>query len=224
MISFLRGVLATKNAQSPRGAYFLIDVNGVGYEVASSVRSVESAPQPGELTTLHTSLIVREDAMSLVGFNSREERDLFNILHSAQGVGPKVALAILSALSVPEIAQAVMSGNFKVLTAAKGVGPKLAEKLTVDLKEKMAKWRQMEASGLPQWEKSTGPGNLKYSQAEQEARHEAENVLLSLGYASDEIARCFAQLEQDAQPDTPSQNDAEHWLRAALRWFAVASA
>lgn len=123
MISFVRGTLVAKAAQSPRGAWFLVDVHGMGLELLTSVRSVESAPPAGETAMFYTALLVREDAMQLVGFNTREERDLFNILTSASGVGAKVSLALLSALSVSEIAQAVVSGQHKILTAAKGVGP-----------------------------------------------------------------------------------------------------
>lgn len=218
MYSFLRGQLVAKYAQSPKGAYFIIDVNGVGYEVGSSMRSVESAPLPGETALLYTSLIVREDAMTLVGFNTHEERDLFNILHSAQGVGPKVALAILSALSVPEIAQAVMSDNHKMLTVAKGIGPKLAQKITVDLKEKMTAWRQLEG---PHLDVGFDASSASLPKEQRQARHEAENVLLSLGYSNDEIQRSFQDVVQQSKLEGNNLSDSELWLREALRWLAL---
>ena len=182
------------------------------------MRSVESAPLQGETALLYTSLIVREDAMSLVGFNTREERDLFNILHSAQGVGPKVALAILSALSVPEIAQAVMSDNHKMLTVAKGIGPKLAQKITVDLKEKMTTWRQLEGQQI---ETGLDMASSSLPKELRQARHEAENVLLSLGYSNDEIQRSFQDVAQQSKADEKSLSDSEFWLREALRWLAL---
>lgn len=217
MISFVKGQLVSKSAQSPKGPYFIVDLHGMGFEIASSSRSVESAPQPGETCLLYTSLIVREDAMSLVGFNSREERDLFNILHSAQGVGPKVALAILSALSVSEIAQAVMGGNHKPLTVAKGVGPKLAQKITVDLKEKMTQWRKLDGIAL----EVGGSGfdaDFSPSPEAGNAFYEAENVLISLGYSPEEVRHSFTALSKDAQPE--NLQDSETILRESLRWLA----
>ncbi len=208
MLSFVKGSLVAKASESPRGAYFLVDVHGMGFEVLSSQRSIESSAPVGSDVQLFTTLIVREDAMFLVGFNSKEERDLFNILQSASGVGVKVALALLSALSVSEIAQAVVSGNHAVLTKAKGVGSKLAQKMTLELKEKMTHWRSVDIiSPVHQ----RGETNSKRSQA----LLEAESVLLSLGYQPDEIARSFQALE-----NTETTASSEEILRESLRWLA----
>lgn len=206
MLSFLKGVLVSKAYESPRGAYFLVDMHGMGFEVLTSQRSIESSPPPGETVQLFTALIVREDAMFLVGFNTKEERDLFNILQSASGIGTKVALSLLSALSVSEIAQAVVSNNHTLLTKAKGVGNKLAQKMALDLKEKMMNWRSVDfASGL---EAATAITPT-------EAFSEAESVLLSLGYQPDEIHRGFKAIETDVREES-----AEVILREALRWLA----
>ncbi len=214
MISRVKGILLTKSEHSPKGAYFVVDVQGLGFEVATSIRSIATAPPINTEVCLFTAMIVREDAISLVGFNTHEERDLFQILNSAQGVGPKVALAILSALSVPEIAQAVMSGDHKTLTAAKGVGPKLAQKIVVDLKEKMLQWRKQD--NTPDWQ--YGPSGLTEAQGSRpqgQAWLEAENVLLSLGYSAQEINRCFSSKSEALQ-----EADAERILQEALRWLA----
>ena len=213
MISFLRGILVNKATESPRGAYFLIDVHDMGLEVFSSRRSVESAGAVGETITLYTSLLVREDAMSLVGFNSREERDLFSILHSAQGVGPKVALSLLSTLSVSEIAQAVVSGNYKVLTAAKGVGPKVAQRMTVDLKEKMMSWRK---NDLETAVVAGNTGNV----AGEAVFVEAETVLLSLGYSHDEVLKSFSAIQAESPETEDNEVTSEVILRESLRWLA----
>jgi Holliday junction DNA helicase RuvA len=207
MLSFIKGTLVGKAIESPRGAYFLVDLHGMGFEVLSSQRSVESSPMPGEQVQLFTTLIVREDAMFLVGFNSKEERDLFNILQSASGVGVKVALALLSSLSVSEIAQAVISNNHSILTKAKGVGTKLAQKMVLELKEKMMSWRSVEFAGASRTLEATGPKN--------EGFLEAEAVLLSLGYQPDEIARSFQSVEGDLR-----ESSSEVILRESLRWLA----
>lgn len=207
MLSFIKGQLVGKSYESPRGAYFLVDVHGMGFEVLTSQRSVQSSPQPGETVQLFTTLIVREDAMFLVGFNTKEERDLFNILQSASGVGTKVALSLLSALSVSEIAQAVVSNNHSLLTKAKGVGTKLAQKMTLELKEKMMNWRSSDIS--------VSIASAAASPADTEAFREAESVLLSLGYQPDEIARSFKALENEQQ-----KASSEVILRESLRWLA----
>jgi holliday junction DNA helicase RuvA len=209
MLSFLKGILVAKKEVSPKGAYFVLEQQGLGFEILSSSRSVASSPAVGDPIQLHTSMIVREDAIFLVGFNSIEERDLFNILQNASGVGVKVSLALLSALSVSEIAQSVVSGNFKPLTSAKGVGPKLAQKMVLDLKEKMNAWRELAIHHHleAQWEKE-----------ERVAFIEAETVLLSLGYSSEEVMSSFKELQGRFVDQDPSS---EEVLKESLRWLAT---
>lgn len=208
MLSFVKGTLVSKAIESPRGAFFLVDVHGIGFEVLSSQRSIESSPPPGETILLFTTMIVREDAMLLVGFNSKEERDLFNILQSASGVGVKVALALLSSLSVSEIAQAVVSNHHQTLTRAKGVGNKLAQKMTLELKEKMMNWRTVDFTG--------GEAALR-PVPQSDSFREAESVLLSLGYEPTEILRSFQALGENT---CIAQNSSEEILRESLRWLA----
>ncbi len=206
MLSYLKGELVGKAFESPRGAYFLVDMHGMGFEVLTSQRSVDSSPPVGETVQLFTTLVVREDALFLVGFNSKEERDLFNILQSASGIGTKVALSLLSALSVSEIAQAVVSNNFNLLTKAKGVGNKLAQKMTLELKEKMMNWRTVDFANQLSAESFQGAS---------EAFVEAESVLLSLGYQPEEIQRSFKAIAAESSPDS-----SELILRESLRWLA----
>lgn len=211
MYSYLKGQLVTKVAESPKGAYFVVDVNGIGYEVLTSSRSVGSSPPPGETIQVFTTLVVREDAMFLVGFNTKEERDLFNILLNANGVGLKTALALLSSLSVSEIAQSVVSDNYKTLTTAKGVGPKLAQKMILDLREKMTSWREtamIETEAVAEWGQFT-------------ATHftEAESVLLSLGYSPEEVLRSFQAIHTTV--DARETANSELVLKESLRWLAL---
>lgn len=211
MFSFITGILAEKTTESPQGAYFVVDAHGVGFEIRSSARSVTNAPATGETVRLFTTLLVREDALTLVGFVTREERDLFNILQSASGVGTKVALSLLSAISVPEIAQAVVSGQHDPLTKAKGVGTKLAQKMVLELKEKMTRWRTSDEFGPAADLPVSGA-----TPAQTEAFREAESVLLSLGYHPDEIGRAFRAISTEADRDA----SAEIILRDTLRWLA----
>ena len=118
--------------------YAVIDVGGVGYLVFCSARTLAALPGRGEATELAIDTHVREDHIHLYGFSSGNDRDMFRMLMTVQGVGAKVALAILSALSTSEIAQAIAAGDQAAFKRASGVGPKLAQRLVVELKDKVA--------------------------------------------------------------------------------------
>lgn len=197
------------------GASFLVEVNGIGYRVHTSLRSLCQAPPEGEPVVVHTSMIVREDAMQLVGFLSSEERAMFDILSLASGVGFKVALSLMSELSVPELASAIMSGEHKRLTAAKGVGPKLAQKITIELKDRISKWRA-EAPDIPMLDQYEGMAIHSTPAIE-----EAETVLLSLGYSTDEVYQSLRSLQQ--LPEPLAELTSEEILQRVLKWLATRS-
>lgn len=215
MITHLHGQLAAKGERFGGGWYLVVDVQGVGYQVLTSARNYIQAPGTDEPVKVFTSLIVREDLMQLVGFLTREERDLFDLLSSASGVGAKVALALLTDLSVSEISAAIMAGDYKRLTAAKGVGPKLAQKIALELREKMTKWRETYIHDLDSDTlKAAGP--LPAGQA----FDEAETVLLSLGYDLAEIHRGLQEL-QKTQGENLNTLSAEEVLQGVLKWLAT---
>ncbi len=177
----------------------LIDVSGVAYEV-----EVTSAVLAGSLTTgqevaLFTHFIVREDAQLLYGFGSRTERDVFRDLIRISGVGPKLALAIVSGLSLETLAEAVRSNDVSLLTRVQGVGRKTAERLLVELKDRLG--------NLQVVVRSVTVG------ADQAASREAEDALISLGYRPAEAQRAVAAVADEAQTG-------EGLLRAALRQIA----
>ena len=132
MISYVRGVLAEK---SPTRA--VVEAAGVGYELLIPISTYEKLPREGGEAKLLAAHVVREDDELLFGFATEDERGLFTQLTSVSGVGPKIALAILSGASVGEIALAVSSGDAKRLSAVKGVGKKTAEKICIELKDKL---------------------------------------------------------------------------------------
>lgn len=132
MIARLTGVLAETAAD-----HAVIDVGGVGYLVQASTRTLAALGPVGGDIRLFTELQVREDAMTLFGFGSAAERDWFRLLTQVQGVGGRVALAILSVLSVEELGKAVSAGDKTLVTRAQGVGPKLAERIVRELKDKV---------------------------------------------------------------------------------------
>jgi Holliday junction DNA helicase RuvA len=131
MIAKLRGLLDSFSAD-----HAVVDVQGVGYLVSASARTLSALGAIGDEITLHTEMQVSDDAIRLVGFASIEERDWFRLLTSVQGVGSRVALAILSALNSDELHRAVASGDKAMVARANGVGPKLAQRIVNELKDK----------------------------------------------------------------------------------------
>lgn len=131
MIAHLKGRLASAGAD-----HAVIDVNGVGYLVGASARTLDALGAVDNLVTIHTEMLVSEDSIRLMGFASAAERDWFRLLTSVQGVGAKVALAILSILSPEEVQTAVARADAAMIARANGVGPKLAQRIVNELKDK----------------------------------------------------------------------------------------
>lgn len=132
MISRLRGIVLEKNPPS-----VIVDVHGVGYEAQVSMQTFYTLPAIGEEVQLYTQLVVREDAHLLFGFSSKEERETFQALVKVSGIGAKIALGILSALTSDELASAVANEDIKRLTAAPGIGKKTAERMVLELRGKL---------------------------------------------------------------------------------------
>lgn len=132
MIARLSGSLVEK---LPTRA--LLDVGGVGYELGIPVSTFQRLPEPGGKTTLLTQLIVRDDALQLYGFATGEERDVFRLLITVSGVGPKIALAILSGIDLTRFRQAVVGGDIDLLRTIPGIGKKTAERLVVELRDRL---------------------------------------------------------------------------------------
>lgn len=151
--------------------YAVIDCSGVGYHIAISLATF-SAIQKETETTLYTRLVVREDAHLLYGFSTKEERELFNLLISVSGIGPASGLIVLSTLSVEQVVRAIQNGDSKLLESVKGIGNKTAQRMVIDLKDKVNK--QVESFG--QTKQSFHVENNK--------RKESLLALESLGIAS----------------------------------------
>ena len=132
MISYVRGELAAIEGQKA-----IVDVGGVGYGVYMPQQALSLLPQPGNEVKLHTYLNVKEDAMQLFGFLTRDDLEVFRLVIGVSGIGPKGGLNILSTMSPDELRFAVMSGDAKAIAAAPGIGKKTAEKLIVELKDKL---------------------------------------------------------------------------------------
>lgn len=162
--------------------FVVIDAGGVGYKIYTSLFSMEHMPKPGEMVKVYTHFHVREDAQDLYGFHTSEERTMFLNLISVSGVGPKVALAILSVASPAELALAIIQKNVKVITKASGVGPKVAERVILELKSKI---KNVEA--LPEDYGVVQSGGFE---------SEAIEALIALGYSSQEAKKAVALVDE----------------------------
>jgi len=176
MIGKLRGLIDAVGAD-----HAIIDVGGVGYEVACSSRTLSALPAPGEAVTLSIETHVREDAIKLYGFLTEAERGWFRLLQSVQGVGAKVALSILSTLDVGQLANAIALQDRSMVTRAPGVGPKVALRIVNELKDKappLALMTTQAAGSVPSQTSGVKSGGIAPSPAA-----EAVSALLNLGYA-----------------------------------------
>lgn len=177
MITYLKGKLISKTSSSPHGSHITLEVNGIGYFIQVNSRIIKNLPEQGSDVQIFTSLIHREDSMTLCGFVKHEDRDLFNILQSVSGIGVKVALALLDEMNASELMRAVLTENIKTLTKTKGIGTKVAQRLILELKDKLKAWKEEFSDDICEKESVC---DLP------ESFIEAQSVLLALGYTRKE--------------------------------------
>ena len=200
MIGLLRGRVIWK--QPPE---LLLDVNGVGYELQASMNTFYNLPPDDDDTTvtIYTHFVVREDAQILFGFSSLEERTLFRLLLKVNGIGPKMALAVVSGMTAGEFARFVQAGDVAALSRIPGVGKKTAERMIVEMRDRL--------TGLDADAGNTGmqapPAFISPSQSPLD---EATHALVALGYKPAQISRMLAPLENSGLP-------VEEMIRQALR-------
>ncbi len=196
MIGRLRGILAEK-----RPPQLLLDVNGVGYEVEAPMSTFYQLPATGTEVTLHTHLVVRDDAHLLFGFASERERALFRNLIKVNGVGTKMALAILSGMNADSFARCVQEGDAAALTRLPGIGKKTAERLIVEMRDRLQAWQ------------SDGVLPTVLSTPQQQGRDEvsdAVSALMALGYKPPEASRMVSAIDAEGK-------NSEQIIRAALQ-------
>jgi holliday junction DNA helicase RuvA len=201
MIAFLEGKLVTS---LPTQA--AIDVNGVGYEVFIPLSSYDKLPPPGQPVRILTHLHVREDAHILYGFMTAAERDLFRLLvNHVTGIGPKLALAVLSGMSVNNFKTAVVHSDVAALSKISGLGKKTAERIVLELKDKVgvaAAWEASSAAHAPT--------------PEQDRANEAVLALIALGYKQVDVHRIVHDLQQKEKSES-----AEELVKLALKQIAA---
>ena len=184
MIAHLSGTLLAKQATS-----VILDVGGVGYEVTIPVTTFYDMEEPGSQIQLRVYTHVREDALQLFGFKTARERELFTLLISVSGIGPKSAIAMLSGMSADEIISAIRTNNLARLTAIPGLGRKTAERLVIELRDKMT------ALSSPALEETIAAAATAGGAAptEDTLREDALSALVNLGYAKPAAEKAIAQ-------------------------------
>lgn len=213
MYHFLKGTITEKITEPPGSEKLIIDVNGVGYEVQTTFQALSLFGKKGDLVTVYTTLICKENEMFLIGFPTFIERELFNLLYSVSGVGPKTALNLLNNLTVSEITYSILQEDTSCLCTANGIGEKTASRIILELKGKIKDWSHLpivyKDKGARSSELGVQSSGLAYLS-------EARSVLQSLGYSSSEINQAFSQ----AKANGGSENT-ESLIQFSLRWLAT---
>ena len=205
MYDYIKGIFTSKTATS-KGVFLTIENNGIGYSAEVMARDYAQIDKTGTEGKLYTVLIHREDRMSLCGFLHKEDRDIFSILTSVSGVGSKMALTLLDEFQSSELIGFVIGGNYKELTRAKGVGPKLAQKIILELKDKLMNYN------------NTAPIEVKTSTVQNtQDMEDAQTVLMSLGYERDEIKNAFSKVLATLKDNAT----AEDILKESLKILSV---
>lgn len=200
MIRYIKGTLIQLGFDR-----IIVEVNGIGYQILVPATILSMLPPPGKEVMLHTSFQVREDAMTLYGFLQEDELEIFQLLIHINGIGPKAALSILSTLSTQELRFAVLSGDDKAIAKTPGIGNKTAQKVILELKDKLDVQEALENSLTVQ------------RQDDKETMNKETEVVLALnalGYSDSESLRAVRQVEQANTMNT------EELLKAALKKIA----
>jgi holliday junction DNA helicase RuvA len=185
MIEQLSGMLIEKSASS-----LVIDVGGVGYQVLSPSSVIARLPHPEAKVRVYIRTVVREDAITLYGFDQRRERELFDLLVTVTGVGPKLAMAILSGMSYVTLVQTICSGEAKALTVIPGLGKKSSERIILELKDKAAQIAKDAALDMA-------------TEEAPKAAQDALSALMNLGYTRVESARAIDRAMRELPKDAP---------------------
>lgn len=199
MIGRLRGRVDYKTQD-----HFLLDVNGVGYLIFCSERTLAEIPVDGEFTTIYTDLLVREDLMQLFGFLSQVEKEWYRLLMSVQGVGAKASLAILSALGEDGVSRSIALGDWTSIKSAKGIGPKTAQRVVNELKDKAAHVMSIVPNEIGERENKIDEGEvveriddhptINLAASNKTAQADALSALQNLGYSPSESAAAVAKI------------------------------
>ena len=220
MIGRLRGRVDYKTQD-----HFLLDVNGVGYLIFCSERTLAEIPVDGEFVTIYTDLLVREDLMQLFGFLSQVEKEWYRLLMSVQGVGAKASLAILSALGEDGVSRSIALGDWTSIKSAKGIGPKTAQRVVNELKDKAAHVMSIVPNEIGERENKIDEGEvveriddhptINLAASNKTAQADALSALQNLGYSPSESAAAVAKILHES-----SDLSTEELIRNSLKMLS----
>lgn len=199
MIGQITGILVDKTPPD-----ILVRVGGISYELQVPMSTLFQLPEAGKELTLHTHFVVREDAQLLYGFYQAKDKAMFRALIKVNGVGPKMALAILSGMDADEFVRTVRNNDVAAMVNMPGIGKKTAERLIVEMRDRLAEWGETEEQA-PAGQAPVSTGSS--------ARNEAETALLSLGYKPQQASRAVAVVMKE----NPAIDDSESLIRLALK-------
>lgn len=199
MISYLKGIL-----EEIGNDFIIVEVNDIGYQVKVSLRVIEAMPPAGTKIKIYTYTYVREDMIALYGFLTKEDLNMFLLLLGVNGVGPKGALSILSVFSAYDLQMAILSGDVKTISKAPGIGGKTAQRMLLELKDKVSMEEAMEQM-LPNTEVSDFAGSID------QERKDALEALTALGYSSQESLKAIKAVQ------ITDQMNSEQILKEALK-------
>ncbi len=203
MISYIRGELIAIEEEK-----VIVEVNGVGFGIFMPAQSMNLLPTIGEEVKLHTYMNVREDAMQLFGFLTKDDLNVFKLVIGVSGIGPKGGLSILSELSPDELRFAVMSHDVKAISASQGIGKKTAEKLIIELKDKLSI-----EDVLQRVEDSEERTSVSANHQDNQIQAEAIQALVALGYGNSEALRAVKKV------DITEETSVEDVLKLALKYI-----
>ena len=199
MISYIKGELTEVFEDT-----VVVETNGIGYNIRVPASVLDRLPSVGSAVRIYTYLYVKEDAMNLFGFLSRDDLSVFKLLLNVSGIGPKGALAILSTIEPDDLRFAVLSEDVKTISSAPGIGAKTAKRLIIELKDKL-KLAEVFETALANKEKASSENDVLL------ARNEAVEALVALGYASAQAMKAVQQVEN------AEEKDPEQILKEALK-------
>ena len=208
MYDFFKGKVVSKQLNSYRGTHIVLETNNVGYLILTGKRTIQKLEDNNDEVKVYVSLSHKEDSMSLTGFLTKEERDIFNILQSVSGIGIKLALLILDEFSIAELIDIMIREDSKELSRAKGVGAKVAQKIILELKDKLINWSNITPVDVADIETS--------KDIEQETIVEVQSVLISLGYSTNEAKSAIKEVLQYKK----DLNKTEDILKASLEYLS----
>ncbi|MFP4163261.1 MAG: Holliday junction branch migration protein RuvA [Chitinispirillaceae bacterium] len=200
MIEYIRGKLAEKEIM-----HIAVEASGVGYAVNIPLSTYEKLPEPGKEVKVYIHYYVREDAVRLYGFSSETEREIFRHLISISKIGPKVALGILSGVSVDNLVSSINTADSSTLEKIPGVGAKTAQRLVIELKGKLAMTQSVSSPSVS----LRVPSDIGASSE----REEAFAAMIALGYNEKQVLKAVARVEQVIETGAP----VEEWIRMALK-------